>query len=137
MQTQLKLDLDAAARQIITAAKAEAVLVARDAEEASRNRALELTGELLNRHRSQIATNTADRLTVAVSAGPAINPVTGEDYSIPMHDGLLLTSRPDNLDPVSSAKIAGSQSPLPACNSALVKRLGDKMKGSSLYKLNS
>lgn len=112
MQTRLKLDLarlalGAAARQIISAAKAEAVVVARDVEQTSRDRAPELTGELEASHKTQIATDTTDRLTVTVSAGPAINPATGEDYSIPMHEGLPPTGRPYNLGPVSSAKNTG------------------------------
>ena len=55
MEARLKLDLarlalDAAARTVINAAKTEAVAVARDVEQASRDWAWELMGELVESH---------------------------------------------------------------------------------------
>ena len=70
-----RLNLDAAARTIINAAKAETVAVTRDVEQGSRERAPELTSDLVNSHKTQIVINSASGITVA-----AIGPGTGFIY---------------------------------------------------------
>ncbi|AWK87656.1 hypothetical protein [Azospirillum thermophilum] len=98
-----RLNLDAAARTIINAARAETVAVARDVEQGSRERAPELTSDLVNSHKTQIVASSASGITVAVSVGPVYSD-SGDDYSLRMHEGLPGVY---NLGPVSRQKNTG------------------------------